>query len=157
MIVVADTTPLNYLILIDEIELLPILYQRVLIPEEVHRELQNFGAPALVRKWASSIPSWCEVRPAPATFDIRLDEIDSGERDAIQLALANGIDTLLMDDSDGRRVALRHHLAVTGTVGVLENAAQLKLVNFRSALDRLQKTNFRFSKALREDFLKRNP
>jgi predicted nucleic acid-binding protein len=157
MIVVADTTPLNYLILIDEIELLPILYQKILIPEEVHRELLDSGAPASVRAWASATPSWCEVSPSPSTPDPRLDEIDSGERDAIQLALANGIETLLMDDTDGRRVALRLHLAVTGTVDVLEKAAHLKLINFRSTLARLEQTNFRVSKALREDFLKRNP
>jgi len=32
MIVVADTSPLNYLVLIDEIALLPALFQKVLIP-----------------------------------------------------------------------------------------------------------------------------
>jgi predicted nucleic acid-binding protein len=41
MIVVADTTPLNYLVLIGQIELLSPLYQSVLIPLEVHRELQR--------------------------------------------------------------------------------------------------------------------
>ncbi len=35
MIVVADASPLNYLVLIDQIGLLPILYQQVLIPEAV--------------------------------------------------------------------------------------------------------------------------
>jgi predicted nucleic acid-binding protein len=157
MIVVADTTPLNYLVLIGEIDLLSALYQNVLIPEEVHRELLDIGAPASVRSWASAMPSWCEISASPSIHDSRLDDIDSGERDAIQLALTNGITTLLMDDSDGRRVALSLHLAVTGTVGVLEAAAQLELINFRAAFARLEQTNFRFSKALREDFLKRNP
>ncbi len=41
MIVVADTSPLNYLALIGEIELLAVLYQKVLIPGEVLRELQQ--------------------------------------------------------------------------------------------------------------------
>jgi hypothetical protein len=45
MIVVADTSPLNYLVLIGEIELLAALYQKVLIPEEVLRELQRTGTP----------------------------------------------------------------------------------------------------------------
>ncbi len=157
MIVVADTTPLNYLVLIGQIDLVPMLYQKVLLPGEVHRELLDSGAPAQVRAWASAIPSWCEVSTSPPLPDPRLDEIDSGERDAIQLALANGINILLMDDNDGRRVALRLHLSVTGTVGVLEAAAQLKLIDFRSMLDRLERTNFRLSKALRDDFLSRNP
>jgi predicted nucleic acid-binding protein len=44
--VVADTSPLNYLILIGEIELLPKLYESVAIPAEVLMELQSPGAPA---------------------------------------------------------------------------------------------------------------
>jgi predicted nucleic acid-binding protein len=51
MIVVADTTPLNYLVIIGHIELLPALYQSVLIPQEVHRELQRPGTPPTVRAW----------------------------------------------------------------------------------------------------------
>ena len=39
MIVVADTTPLNYLVLIEAVQLLPRLYQRVLIPPAVRDEL----------------------------------------------------------------------------------------------------------------------
>jgi predicted nucleic acid-binding protein len=54
MIVVADTTPLNYLVIIGHIELLPALYQSVLIPQEVHRELQRPGTPPTVRAWASA-------------------------------------------------------------------------------------------------------
>lgn len=58
MIVVADTSPLNYLVLIAEIELLPHLYERILIPEAVHRELQRLQTPSTVRTWAgvNSIP-----------------------------------------------------------------------------------------------------
>jgi predicted nucleic acid-binding protein len=41
MIVVADASPLNYLVLIDQIGLLPVLYQQVLIPEAVLAELRR--------------------------------------------------------------------------------------------------------------------
>ena len=78
MIVVADTTPLNYLILIDEIELLPALYKSVLIPQEVHRELQNPRTPSVVRTWALALPAWCEVRSLTSIPDITLSELDSG-------------------------------------------------------------------------------
>ncbi|MGA2572065.1 MAG: hypothetical protein ABSF23_16270 [Terracidiphilus sp.] len=57
MIVVADTSPLNYLILIGEIEILPKLYDKVLLPEEVHRELQRAQTPSAVREWAASLPT----------------------------------------------------------------------------------------------------
>lgn len=56
MIVVADTTPLNYLVLIDRIELLSVLYESVLVPPEVHRELLHSKTPPTVRAWASNLP-----------------------------------------------------------------------------------------------------
>jgi predicted nucleic acid-binding protein len=41
MIVVADTSPLNYLVLIDEIDLLPAIFGKVLLPQAVFLELQH--------------------------------------------------------------------------------------------------------------------
>jgi len=52
--------------------------------------------------------------------DSELSELDAGERQAIELALESGIETILLDEREGRRVALRHRLRVTGTVAVLE-------------------------------------
>jgi predicted nucleic acid-binding protein len=156
MIVVADTSPLNYLVLIGEIELLPALYDRVLIPEEVRQELQRNQAPLAVRKWSGSLPAWCEVRLVAASADSALSELDPGERDAILLALEVGIDTVLIDEISGRREAARHHLQVIGTVAVLEKAAHRGLIDFRDALQRLEKTNFRLGARIRDEFLRRN-
>jgi predicted nucleic acid-binding protein len=39
MLVVADTTPINYLILIGQVEILPSLFERVVIPQAVATEL----------------------------------------------------------------------------------------------------------------------
>jgi predicted nucleic acid-binding protein len=157
MIVVADTTPLNYLILIGEIELLPALYRRVLIPPAVHLELLRPQTPTMVRAWASVLPAWCEVRSLTSVPDATLNELDAGERDAIQLALDTGVDTLLMDEAEGRKEALRRQLKVAGTVAVLEKAAHRRLIDFRSALQRLEQTNFRLSATIRQGFLNRNP
>lgn len=86
MIVVADTTPLNYLVLIGQIELLPALYKSILIPLEVHAELLRAKAPTEVRMWAGNLPAWCEARGVTSTADASLSELDAGERDAILLA-----------------------------------------------------------------------
>jgi len=45
MIVVSDTSPLNYLVLINEIDLLPKLFGNVIIPEAVLAELSQRGTP----------------------------------------------------------------------------------------------------------------
>jgi hypothetical protein len=50
MVVVADTSPINYLILIGEIGVLQQLYHRVVIPEEVFGELMDTEAPPEVRE-----------------------------------------------------------------------------------------------------------
>lgn len=103
MIVVADTTPLNYLVIIGHIELLPALYRSILIPQEVHRELQRPATPLAVREWASNLPTWCEVRLLSSSPDPTLSELDPGEREAIQLALEA--------ENEGRREALRRQIA----------------------------------------------
>ncbi len=48
MIVVADTSPLNYLIQIDEVGLLPAIFGQVLLPTAVARELLHPNAPRKV-------------------------------------------------------------------------------------------------------------
>src|SRR6266567_4022409 len=60
MIVVADASPLNYLVLIDQIGLLPVLYQQVLIPEAVLAELRRPRTPKSVGLW---IASPCHLLP----------------------------------------------------------------------------------------------
>ena len=49
MLVVADTTPINYLVLIAQIDILAALYPQVVIPSAVAAELQHPKAPAVVR------------------------------------------------------------------------------------------------------------
>jgi predicted nucleic acid-binding protein len=63
MIVVADTSPINYLILIEEIDILTKMYGSVVIPHAVREELVRPSAPEPVRKWTrSSRHAWLEVR-----------------------------------------------------------------------------------------------
>jgi predicted nucleic acid-binding protein len=128
-----------------------------LIPPEVHRELQQPKTPPSVGAWAESLPIWCEVRASSSTPDAAVSELDPGEREAIQLALEVGGDILLMDESERRREAFRRHLQVAGTVAVLEKAAQRGLIDFRTALERLDRTSFRLSAKIRDEFIKRNP
>ena len=61
-IVIADTSPINYLVPIDEIGILPRLYHRVVIAEDVLLELMDAGAPPEVRDWMMQYPGWLEIR-----------------------------------------------------------------------------------------------
>jgi len=157
MTVVADTSPLNYLILIDEVELLPALFAHVLLPRAAFQELLHDKSPLKVREWMVQLPPWLEVRDVASILRPELIELDPGERQAIQLAIAEGIETVLLDDADGRRIAESLRLEVRGTLGVLERGAKLGLTNFRQALEKLGRTTFRMSPALRAAALQRNP
>ncbi len=51
MIVIADTSPINYLVQIGEVELLEKLYEQVIIPNAVFEELNSDFAPTEVKEW----------------------------------------------------------------------------------------------------------
>jgi predicted nucleic acid-binding protein len=148
MIVIADTSPVNYLVRIGSVDILPQLYGRVLVPPSVCGELQHPRAPEVVRAWILTPPHWLEIVAPKQTPDSALIDLDPGERDAILLAQEVGADEVIMDDLDGRREAERRHLPVTGTVGALRAAGKLGLVDLRAALVRLRNTNFYIEQAL---------
>jgi predicted nucleic acid-binding protein len=76
MIVVADSSPLNYLVLIDEIDVLPKLFGRVLIPEAVARELQSPRTPPQVASWLAAQPVWLVIQaPAQPISDQELERL----------------------------------------------------------------------------------
>ncbi len=79
MIVVADTIPLNYLVLIRQIDLLPRLFGKVLIPPAVFVELKDPETPPPVRSWPDSAPSWLQVHPPHFRSDPDLDYFDNVE------------------------------------------------------------------------------
>ena len=62
MTVFADTSPLNYLILIGEVQVLPRLFGEVIIPTAVMTELFHPKAPAADAKWAVALPDWVKVK-----------------------------------------------------------------------------------------------
>jgi predicted nucleic acid-binding protein len=84
-VVVADTSPINYLVLIGEIGVLQKLYHRIVIPEEVFAELIDPEAPPEVCEWAAQHPVWIEIRKSPSR-DAALADLDAGEASAIALA-----------------------------------------------------------------------
>jgi len=152
-IVVADTGPPHYLVLIGAIELLPQLFGSVLIPEAVLDELTRPRTPEPVREWVRSRPTWLEVRPAPPVADLPLRLLGAGERDAIALAHAVGAVLLLTDDRAAASAARTEGLATTGTLGVLLRSAEGGLVDLPAALGRLRGTNFRASPGLLDALL----
>jgi predicted nucleic acid-binding protein len=157
MIVVADTSPINYLLQIEQIHLLPMLYGAVLLPSGVWEELTEIGAPRSVEAWARNLPAWVEVRTAQTQLGPELSALGKGEAQAIHIASELHADWLLIDERRGRQEAESRGLTVTGTLGVLAESGRLHLVDPEAAYRRLvSETNFRASPNLEGLFSRRS-
>ena len=157
-LVIADTGPVNYLVLIGNIDLLPVLFEKVILPSAVEAELSDPDAPPSVRNWIADPPAWLDVYETPRRqFDqASVEGLDEGETAAIALAISLDADLLLMDDRKGVIVARGKGLRVTGTLGVLDLAAQRGLVNFARAVNRLRRTTFRIPEVLLDSLMKKH-
>ena len=157
MIVVADTSPICYLILIDEVELLAELFGVVCIPEAVASELRHPAVPAPVAEFLAAPPQWLEIRGVGREeASSQVMALDEGERAAILLAQGIEADLVILDDRAAREAARSAGLKVTGTLGILEAGARRGRVDLRAAVKRLRKTNFRASPALLAEVLERH-
>ncbi len=157
LVVVADTSPLRYLVEIGQIAVLPQLFEKIFVPSVVYDELSHPSAPLSVRAWANSRPGWVEVFPEAPSDDPALQALDAGERSALALGTSLGADLILIDDRKGAAAAMRKGFEITGTLGLLTRAAQRGLLDLADALAQLKRTNFRYRQELFNDLLKKYP
>jgi predicted nucleic acid-binding protein len=155
MILIADTSPLNYLVQIDHFDIVERLYGQVIIPDAVYRELTALQTPHKVRTLLLGKPRCLEVRLVDGPLDPTLQYLGPGEQEAIQLAEQLRADAILIDDKQGRAEAAKRNLAVIGTLGVLAAAAEKGFLDLPDAIHRLQQTNFHVSPQILEVLLKR--
>ena len=151
MIVIADTSPISYLILIDEVDVLPLLYGEIFVPQAVFQELTALDAPEKVREWFKARPDWFEIRELTTVVPADLSNLlDKGESEAIQLATELNADLILLDELAGRRVATKNGLRVIGLIGVLAAASSRGLIEADVVASKLEQTNFFISADLIE-------
>jgi predicted nucleic acid-binding protein len=152
MLVVADSSPLIALLNIDEIRTLPALFGEVIVPPDVVAELRKNTRPEMVRSFVHNPPAWF-VERSPRTVEVIL-ELHAGELAAISLARELNADLLLIDEAEGRRAAAARRIPVTGTVGILELAADLQWLDLGTAFQRLKGTDFWISHRLLDERLR---
>ena len=126
---------MNYLVWIELVGILPKLFGEVISPPEVCEELRAVDAPSIVRAWANDLPSWIDVRTPDVGLrdDPRWRSLDLGERAALALATELQPSILLIDERAGSDIARGLGLAVTGMLGVLDEAAGRKLISLPDA------------------------
>ena len=147
MVAVVDASPVCYLILTGEVDLLKKLFDAVLMPETVLRELLDERAPAPVRSWAASLPPWINIYPDPDVLTA-VGQLDAGERAAIFLAERMKADVIVLDEKAARRAASERGLRVTGVLGLLVEGSARGFIDLPAVLQQLTKTNFRYPPAL---------
>ncbi|MDZ4289719.1 MAG: DUF3368 domain-containing protein [Prosthecobacter sp.] len=152
MIIISDTSPLSALAEIGELEILPALYGKIVIPETVRRECSHPHAPPALAVWLAKTGSKVVIVPDPVPLTTEASDLDPGEAAAISLAWLHREDSLLIvDDKDGRKLCKALGLAMTGTAGLLLAAARRGLVNFEDVIQRLQATSFRLHPSVLDD------
>jgi predicted nucleic acid-binding protein len=153
-LVVSDSGPVHYLVLCEAIEILPKLYDRLVIPAAVARELTHRNAPAPVAGWIRSLPQWASVQGPSRPHASLL--LGPGEREAIALALELKATQLLVDDRVARQIADQKGLSTAGTIGVLEQAAKAGILNLPPVMQKLLDTNFRIDAEVVREVLNRD-
>lgn len=132
MIVVSDSSPLIALARIGRLNLLASLYERIVIPAEVHHEVTVAGR-GLPGSEQVRNAVWIEVGTHKSPVDPSLEQacqgLGAGERGAILLAQELRADVILLDEWKARRVAQEAGLSVVGCLGVLEAGARKGLVS----------------------------
>jgi predicted nucleic acid-binding protein len=139
--IVSNTSPLIALAAIKQLELLRLLFERIVIPPAVRAEVQNAPARA-----ALEAADWIIIQPPRDVFAVRLlgETLDAGESEAIVLAQELGADWLLLDEHVARRKAASAGLHVVGTLGLLLMGKQAgHLPALKPWLELLQQTDFR--------------
>lgn len=147
IIIISDTSCLILLHKIDELELLDKLGKNVFITQTIKRE---FG---------QKLPDWIKVKePSDKHYQKMLEmDLDEGEASAIALSLEIDNSILILDDLKGRKIADRLNLRYSGTFGLILRAKQVGIFeSVKPILDKIRKTNFRFSEKIFDSILEQS-
>jgi predicted nucleic acid-binding protein len=153
VIVVSDTSPLCYLRLINQIDVLQALYGVVIIPQAVAKELSAPKTPSVVKDWLAVPPNWLQIQVAVLPQSDALKLLDPGEREAILLAEQLKADLVILDDKAARQMARERGLTVIGLLGIVKSAARSNLLDLETTFAQLREVGFWVAPSLLERLL----
>jgi len=153
--VVIDTSPMQYLYQIAQLDLLPTLYGQVRMPQAVANELAQGRTQGISLPDPTSL-SWITLCSVSASVLIpNLPNLGAGEREALSLAMTIPDSLVILDDALARSYAQQLNIPITGTLGVLLKGKQSGYVEaIAPLLDELDTLNFRLAPATRAVVLK---
>lgn len=144
--IITDTSCLILYDKINELDILRKTFSSLIVTPQVAEE---FGA---------DLPNWIKVKPIQDTeqYSQLIDELGRGEASSIVLAQEIRGSLLIIDEKRGRRVAKSLRIEIIGSLGILLKAKQKGIIKtVRSILEKIGRTNFRISKVIKEELLRR--
>ena len=154
MIIVADSSPLISMAILEKTNLLEDLFDQIFIPNAVFEEITTLEKPYsdILYKFSKNR---IKIVKNKIALSILSHELGLGESEAIILALENNIEYILIDENKGRRIAMSKSLHPIGTIGVLIQAKKQGLIkSIKPFLDKLILNNIFISNELYQYSLK---
>ena len=153
MLVVSNTSPILNLAIVGQLDLLRQQFGQIQIPPAVLDELKiDEERPGSQSIQVALTAGWIQVQPFSNQSLVQLlrQTLDSGEAEAISLALQLQADWVLLDERDGRKAAKSLGLQITGVLGVLLRAKECgSLASLQPVITELtQKAGFRIAPEL---------
>ena len=145
--VIADASALICLGWVDQLQILPALFGRIIVPPAVAAEATRRG---------STLPTWVDVRAPGRPLDDRVvaAHLGAGESEALCLGLDLEDAWIILDDGQARSLARQLGLRILGTAAVLVEAKRAgHLLQVRPALDALLARGFRLDRKVYDRIL----
>jgi predicted nucleic acid-binding protein len=148
MIIICDSSPLIALAIVDRLDLLECIFEKVFVPVSVFNELTKANKPE-----AQQIAGWAQGKIVAASNEQLIRSfsllLDMGEAEAMTLYFEKEADFLLIDEKKGRKIAHYNKINVVGTLGILLLAKQKGLIpSVRPLIESLQQSYIRISDEL---------
>ncbi|MHA1684912.1 MAG: DUF3368 domain-containing protein [Candidatus Heimdallarchaeaceae archaeon] len=146
MKVISNAGPLIHLTQAGILNLLFKLFEEVIIPESVYKEVvivgKREGYPdAIIIENAITEGKIRVYREPIKKINLVLENLHKGEKEVIELAIQLQENLVLLDDEEARIVAKKYNLRVKGTLGILIDSTKKGLIDKNSAIKYLKKIN----------------
>ena len=155
-IVISDTSPIRALAQLNRMDLLPSLFDQVLVPPAVDAELRS--PPGQLPFVDVRQLAFARIQaPSDRKRVGELERVlDPGESEALALAIELGVGTILIDEAAGRSMAKRLGLSPIGVLGLLVRGKERgHVISVEPLLDQLESDlGFFISKSLRTEVLR---
>ncbi len=141
---ISNTGPIVALGSIDYLEILPKMFEEVIVPEPVHNEIMQ-GGKDFTGLGSYKKATWINVQSLANPIEPLLGTLlDKGEASVIHLAKEKGADFILIDERKARKIARSiYGMNVVGTARILVEAKNRGFIpSVWAALDGMRKAGY---------------